>query len=293
MGAAGVLWAGLLLVWGAGPAQAVTGLDGQWYPEYQRPVVRWAQQALKAAGGYAGPANGRLDGATMDALKTFQGRAGLNPSGVPTPLTRRALRSAAPAVKAPPEAIYDGVAMVAARTGEVRLTHPAETARRVRRDFQHRLRMDDVLETGPNGKAMIQFDDGSALILGNNTKVQVRDFVVAPAERERSLLVQATQGVLRFVARAAADATDDVRVQAPTAFAAVRGTDWMMQISSDRTAVFVEGGRVAVTNIGPNVKQVVLEKGQGTDVEAGKQPTDPAAWGPQRIRALFKAIEYP
>lgn len=285
-------WACLVLSWGGAPAQAVTGLEGWWYPDYRPEVVRWVQQTLKAVGAYPGAVSGKLDGASMEALKAFQIKAGVHPSGVPTPLTRRALRAVAPGVKGPAEPAYQGAATVVGHTGEVRITH-AGPPPRAPQQFQHRLRVNDVIETGADGKALIRLDDGSALILGNHSRVQLRDFVSAPAERERSVLIEATRGALRFVARAMADASSDIRVQAPTAFAAVRGTDWMMWIAPDSTALFVEDGRVAVMNIGPDAKQVVVQKGQGTDVPAGKPPTDPAPWPPERMRDLFKAIEYP
>ena len=290
---AAILWAGLALAWGAGPAQAITGLDGRWYPSYRPEVVRWVQQVLKSWNVYRGEVTGRLDTATMEPLKELQVKAGLQPSGVPTPLTRRALRTFAPNIKGPAEPAYQGAATVVGRAGQVRITHAGPPPPRVPQEFQRRVKVNDVIETGPDGKAFIALDDGSTLILGNNTRVQVRDFVSAPAERERSVLIEATRGALRFAARVVADASTDIRVQAPTAFATVRGTDWMMWIGPDSAAIFVETGSVTVTSAGPDTKQVVVPERQGTDVAAGKPPTQPAPWSSDRARDLFKAVEYP
>jgi hypothetical protein len=288
-----ILWACLGCLWGPGAAQAVTGLDGRWYPTYRPGVVRWVQRALKAANASPGPVNGRLDGPTMEALKEFQLKAGVHPSGVPTPLTRRALRAAAPGVKAPAEPAFRGAGTLLGHMGQVRITHAEPPPRRAPQEFQRRLNAKDIIETGPDGKAVLQLDDGSTLILGHNSRVQVRDFVSAPGEREKSILLEASRGVLRLVARVAADASTNIRVQAPTAFAAVSGTDWMMRIGPDDTAVFVEQGSVTVMNLGPNVKQVIVQKGQGTDVAGGRPPTEPAPWPPERMRDLLKAVEYP
>ena len=288
-----ILSAGLVWLGAAGFAEALTGLDGRWYPDYRPATVRWVQQALKAANAYTGPVNGKLDPASMEALKGFQTRAGVHPSGVPTPLTRRALRAAAPGVKAPAEPAYQGVGTVAQQAGELRITRANPPSRRRPQEFQRRIGANDVIETGGNGKAVIALDDGSTMVLGSNTRVQVKDLVSAPAERETSVLVEATRGVLRFATRLVSDAATDIRVQAPTAFAAVRGTDWMMRIAPDTTSVFVEEGSVAVTNIGPNVKQVVVTQGQGTDVDRGKQPTDPAPWAYNRVNDLRKQTDYP
>ena len=282
----------LALLCVAAPARAVTGLDGRWYPTYRSDVVRWVQQALKAANVYPGPVNGRLDPATMEALRQFQAKGGLHPSGVPTPLTRRALREAAPGLKAPAEPAFRGAATVAGRAGQVRITH-VSPPRRVLQEFQRRVNVEDIIETGPDGKALLQFDDGSTLILGNNSRLVVRDLVSAPAEHERRVLVRAARGVLRFVARALGDATTEIWVEAPTAVAGVRGTDWMMRIGPDNTAVFVEAGSVTVRSVGPDRKEVLVPERKGTDVAAGKPPTEPAAWGAQRMRDLFEAVEYP
>lgn len=288
-----VLWACLAFAWGAGSAQAVTGLDGRWYPTYRPAVVRWVQQVLKAADAYAGPVNGKLDAATMEALRQFQVKAGLHRSGMPTPLTRRVLREAAPSLKAPAEPAFRGAGTVVGHVGQVRITHASPPPRRVPQEFQRRVNVEDTIETGPDGKAMLQLDDGSTLILGNNSRLLLRDLVSAPAEHERQVLVEATRGVLRFVTRAVADATTDIRVQAPTAVAGVRGTDWMMRIGPDSAAVFVEAGSVTVMNVGPDRKEVLVPERQGTDVAAGKPPTDPAPWSPERMREMFKAVEYP
>jgi ferric-dicitrate binding protein FerR (iron transport regulator) len=282
----------LALLWWAAPARAATGLDGRWYPSYRRDVVRWVQQVLKAANVYAGPVNGKLDGPTMEGLQQFQVKAGLHRSGVPTPLTRRALREAAPSLKGPAEPAFRGAATVVGHIGEVRITH-VSPPRRVPQEFQHRVNVEDVIETGPDGKALLQLDDGSTLILGNSSRLVVRDLVSAPAEHERQVLVRAARGVLRFVARVVGDATTDIRVEAPTAVAGVRGTDWMMRIGPDSTAVFVETGSVTVMSAGPDRKEVVVPEQQGTDVAAEKPPTAPAPWGAQRKRDLFEAVEYP
>lgn len=288
-----MVWALLGLLGGVGTAHAITGLDGRWYPAYRPDVVRWAQQVLKSWNVYAGPITGRLDPTTMQLIREFQTRAGLQPSGVPTPLTRRAMRWYAPQMAAPPGLPFQGAGTLLRRVGQVRVTHATPPRRGAPQDFQRRVNVGDIVETGPDGKVMLQLDDGSTLVLGNNTRLQVGELISAPAERERSVLVQATRGVLRFAARLVADATSDVRVQAPTALAAVRATDWLMWMAPDATAVFVEDGSVAVTNVGAAPKEVVVQKGQGTDVAAGKQPTDPAPWGAQRIYDLHKAVEFP
>ncbi len=49
------------------------------------------QVALRAKGLYAGPIDGFLDDATLQALVSFQRRAGLPPDGIPGPRTRQAL----------------------------------------------------------------------------------------------------------------------------------------------------------------------------------------------------------
>jgi len=70
----------------------ILGLDGAAYPPYKPSVIEWVQQDLETLGMYDGKADGRLDQPTMKAIAEFQNENDLHASGIPSPLTRKALR---------------------------------------------------------------------------------------------------------------------------------------------------------------------------------------------------------
>lgn len=75
-------------------------------------------------------------------------------------------------------------------------------------------------------------------------------------------------------------------VLTPQAIAAVRGTQWAVDIAGGRTSVFVVNGRVSVRR--PNARTgVSLGPGEGVDVEAGTGPLIVRRWAAARANALL------
>lgn len=66
----------------------IRGLDGGDYEQYLVSVVVKVQERLRRQGRYAGPADGRFDNATLEAVGRFQEEQNLQVSGVPSPMTR-------------------------------------------------------------------------------------------------------------------------------------------------------------------------------------------------------------
>jgi hypothetical protein len=67
----------------------------------------------------------------------------------------------------------------------------------------------------------------------------------------------------------------------------VRGTRFFFGPSKGKMAVFVQRGRVTVSNAGVTRK---LRGGDGTDMEIGKPPTEVARWKEPRIKAAFELV---
>ncbi|MBM1170458.1 FecR family protein [Microvirga arabica] len=77
------------------------------------------------------------------------------------------------------------------------------------------------------------------------------------------------------------------QVMTPQAIAAVRGTQWAVDVGSSRTSVLVVTGRVAVRRVSGNTRSVSLEPGEGVDVEAGTSPLVVRRWPAPRAAALL------
>ena len=148
----------------------------------------------------------------------------------------------------------------------------------------------DTVQTAAESKARLSLDDDTTITMGELTTVRILRAGTAQAGASR---VSVAGGVARLVARHVAGRPHAEAVT-PTAVAAVRGTEWLLDVSGPATGVPVVSGRVSVANVRREVKgSVVLSAGEGTDVAPGKPPTPPATWAANRRDALAKATTLP
>lgn len=98
------------------------------------------------------------------------------------------------------------------------------------------------------------------------------------------------QGRAIFIDAPARSARQGFQIMTPQAIAAVRGTQWAVDVSGTRTSVFVVSGRVAVRRVSGNTRGVSLGPGQGVDVEAGTTPLVVRRWPAARAAALLARL---
>jgi hypothetical protein len=142
------------------------------------------------------------------------------------------------------------------------------------------------------GKAKIALSDGTIISVGENSRVRLADYESAAGNVKAR--VNLISGALRLVADKVAPA-DRFEVETETAIAAVRGTDWVVEVTPERTSVAVVSGVVAVSGRAADAQATVVLQGngQGTDVRRGSAPTPAAVWSAQRFadtlaRATFE-----
>jgi ferric-dicitrate binding protein FerR (iron transport regulator) len=98
------------------------------------------------------------------------------------------------------------------------------------------------------------------------------------------------QGRAIFIDAPAKSVRQGFQIMTPQAIAAVRGTQWAVDVSGTRTSVFVVTGRVAVRRISGNTRGVSLGPGEGVDVEAGTAPLVVRRWPAPRAAALLARL---
>ncbi|UVF22215.1 FecR family protein (plasmid) [Microvirga terrae] len=76
------------------------------------------------------------------------------------------------------------------------------------------------------------------------------------------------------------------QVRTPQAIAAVRGTQWAVEVVGSKTSVFVLRGRVGVHRSNTQ-RGVTLMPGEGVDVEPGTAPLTVRRWPTARANALL------
>lgn len=89
----------------------------------------------------------------------------------------------------------------------------------------------------------------------------------------KAVLIQVTPGSGPF------------QIRTPHAIAAVRGTEYVVDVTGDKTAVFVREGTVIVSRP-DGADPVTLTKGLGADVTPG-QPFTAARWPDERVTELM------
>ena len=77
----------------------------------------------------------------------------------------------------------------------------------------------------------------------------------------------------------------EFQILTPHAIASVRGSVWAIDVQPSRTSVFVRAGVVSVSP-GGDAKAVMLEGGEGVDVEPGKS-LKVRQWGAERVARLM------
>jgi ferric-dicitrate binding protein FerR (iron transport regulator) len=75
------------------------------------------------------------------------------------------------------------------------------------------------------------------------------------------------------------------QIHTPQAIAAVRGTEWAVDVAGEKTAVFVVSGLVSVRR--PRGPPVSLRPGEGVDVEPGTAPLQVKRWSAERAASLL------
>src|SRR2546426_95940 len=116
---------------------------------------------------------------------------------------------------------------VIGKTTVVHVGQPAATPVKLREDVYFK----DVIETQANSRAKALFEDDSILTVGENSRVEVNEFIYDPANNQRSTILRLFQGKARaLVGKLFAGLGSRFEVHTPTAVAAARGTYFVVWI---------------------------------------------------------------
>lgn len=147
----------------------------------------------------------------------------------------------------------------------------------------------DRIVTGPDSRIKIEFADRSLLAIGSDSDITVDTFLTEDGSRVSAVLSMLLGIVRATITPAKAQAGFDIKTRA--AVASARSTDWIVEVTPDRTSVFVEEGEVSV--IHRDGGGVILKPGEGTDVIGGAPPKQPMRWGDERMRDVVARTRVP
>ncbi len=85
------------------------------------------------------------------------------------------------------------------------------------------LAMDEIIKTGPEGRAQILFLDGSSMNIGPNSYIVLDQFVFDPESLEGEITTQIKKGSMRFIGGALSKAAGQVKIVTDEATIGIRG----------------------------------------------------------------------
>ncbi len=138
----------------------------------------------------------------------------------------------------------------------------------------------DTVKTGEEALALLMLNTETRINMGPETEITMAQYLADMG------------GTITVGGAIVLDRPDDqpkIDLTFKTEFGeiGVRGTRFFFGPSKGKMAVFVQRGKVKVTNAGVTRR---LRAGDGTDLEAGKPPTKVAKWKEPRIQAAFELL---
>jgi len=151
----------------------------------------------------------------------------------------------------------------------------------------------DTVHTAAASRVRLLFDGDTAVTLGELASLRITQIADAARGGAETSRLAVLAGTVRFRVRPR-PGRPLTETWTPTAVAAVRGTEYIVEVTAAGTAVLVIDGSVAVSNYRPDVRgTVLLRAGEGTSVPPDRPPGPAARWGDARRRAVEEATRLP
>ncbi len=154
----------------------------------------------------------------------------------------------------------DGIGFYTAVLGQASVTHPGE-ARILPVKLHDEVLFKDVIQTQDESRARALFQDDSMLTVGENSRVEIDEYIYNPEKNVRLAIVKLMQGQVRALVSKVFKANGSkFEVHTPSAVAAARGTYF---------TVWVENGQSGIINIGEKGRVDFTSGGMTVAVDPG------------------------
>src|SRR6267142_1432753 len=154
----------------------------------------------------------------------------------------------------------DGIGFYTAVLGQASVTHPGE-ARILPVKLHDEVLFKDVIQTQHESRAKALFQDDSMLTVGENSRVEIDEYIYNPEKNVRQAIVKLLQGQVRALVSKVFKANGSrFEIHTPSAVAAARGTYF---------TVWVENGQSGIINIGEKGRVDFTSGGMTVAVDPG------------------------
>ncbi|MFA6451020.1 MAG: FecR family protein [bacterium] len=186
-------------------------------------------------------------------------------------------------------AAAEDAAVLSYAQGSVHVKHNGESAWGAY-ELNSTLQVGDSIKTGPNSKARIVLEDGASILIGPLSLFTISNVTVNDENGERKTSFALDSGKARSNVNKMKTTDSTFEVTTPTAVAAVRGTDFLVEIDSETqdSDVTVFDGEVEFGSALPGKagERVRLFKDQISRIGRNRGPDKPRKLDMERIQRL-------
>jgi len=149
----------------------------------------------------------------------------------------------------------------------------------------------DTITVAIDGKLKLRMSDGSVISLAPGTRMTVTSYQTDAGGQRQNAQLALAQGLLRAVV-APVDRPAKFEVSTAVGTAAVRSTDWFIEIQPNATQVGVLTGSVSLTGTATG-RSVTIPTRWGARLEAGRDPVLARVWTPAEFQAVITRTDVP
>jgi hypothetical protein len=149
----------------------------------------------------------------------------------------------------------------------------------------------DTITVPADGKLKLRMSDGSVISLAPGTRMTVASYQTDASGQRQDVELSLAQGLLRAVV-APVDHPAKFEVSTAVGTAAVRSTDWFIEIQPNATQVGVLTGTVSLTSRATG-RAVTIPTRWGARLEAGRDPVLGRVWAPAEFQAVISRTDVP
>ena len=168
----------------------------------------------------------------------------------------------------------EGIGFYTAVLGKATVTHPGE-AQVLPVKLQDEVLFKDVIQTETDSRTRALFQDDSMLTVGENSRVEIDEYIYNPEKNVRLAIVKLMQGQVRALVSKVFKANGSkFEIHTPSAVAAARGTYFTVWVENGQSGIINIGekGRVDFTSGGMTV---AVDPGFFSVAQEGQAPSAP------------------
>jgi hypothetical protein len=148
----------------------------------------------------------------------------------------------------------------------------------------------NIIDVPQDSKVRLRMNDGSIITLAPGARMTIDKYDVDGSGVRQDAELTMSSGLLRTVV-SAGSGTPDFEVKTATGVAAVRGTDWYIDVKGDATGVYVVTGVVSLSDPSGG-SLVTISPMEASTVDAHKEPMNSRPVTQLELSALVKRTSF-